>query len=99
MTNKFKIISKGYYSNCMIEAIKAKISNPQIKVYYCKPRITKNGRFQMLHFMWSDGIWDYDFSDVNDEEMPWYKDFIFRGHLRKFEKGFAERYSKYRNSL
>lgn len=53
----------------------------------------------MFHFMWSDGIADYDFSDLNDEEMPWYKDFIFKGYLRKFKRGFAKRYSTYRNNL
>lgn len=96
---KFKIISDGYYSNCMIEAIRAKIHNPRIKLYFCKPRMAGNGRFQMFHFMWSDGIADYDFSDLNDEEIPWYKSFIFKGHLRRFEKGFAKRYSIYRNNL
>ena len=38
----FKIISDEYYSNCMIEAIKAKLHNPQVKVYFCKPRMTEN---------------------------------------------------------
>lgn len=96
--SKIKIISEEYYSNCMVEAIKAKMHNPQIKLYFCKPRITENGRFQMFHFMWSDGIADYDFSDLNGEEIPWYKNFIFKGRLRKFERGFAERYSSYRNT-
>ena len=27
----FEIISKDYYSNCLIEAIKAKIRNPKLK--------------------------------------------------------------------
>lgn len=99
ITSNFKIISEEYYSNCLIEAVRAKLHNPQIKIYFCKPRIAENGRFQMFHFMWSDGVADYDFSDLNDEEMPWYKDFVFKGHLRKFKRGFAERYSMYRNNL
>lgn len=97
MASKFEIISKEYRSNCMIEAIKAKIRNPKVKIYFCKPRITENGRFQMFHFMWTDGKADYDFSDLNDGEMPWYKDFIFKGVIRKFELGFAEKYTRYRN--
>lgn len=93
----YEIISNEYCSNCMIEALKAKFFNPRVKIYFCKPRITQNGRFQMFHFMWSDNIADYDFSDLCDEERPWYKDFIFKGVIRKFDLGFAERYARYRN--
>lgn len=96
--NNFEIVSKPYYSNCLVEAIKAKIRSPNVKIYFCKPRITENGNFQMLHFLWSDGTADYDFSDLHDCEMPWYKDFVYKGHIRKFKLGFAERYAKYRNS-
>lgn len=51
----------------------------------------------MYHFMWSDGIYDYDFSDHEEDELLWYKCFLFDGQIRQFEKGFAEKYSKYRN--
>lgn len=94
----FKIVSKKYYSNCLIEAIKAKIRNPKtVKIYFCKPRITENGHFQMLHFMWTDGIADYDFSDLNNNEKHWYQTFLFCGCIRKFQLGFAKRYTEYRN--
>lgn len=93
----YEIISDEYRSNCLIEAAKAKILNPKIKVYFCKPRIASNGKPQMFHFMWSDGAADYDFSDLQDCEMPWYKDFVFKGVVRKFDLGFAEKYTKYRN--
>lgn len=94
---KFEIISKEYFSNCMIEALKAKIRNPNVKIYFCKPRITKNGNFQMFHFMWSDGMADYDFSDFEENGLPPYKNLFFKGAIRKFELGFAEKYTKYRN--
>ena len=91
----FEIISNEYYSNCVIEALKAKIKDPKkIKIYFCKPRITENKHFQMFHFMWSDGKADYDFSDLHDGEMPWYQDFIFKGAIRKFDLGFAKRYTE-----
>lgn len=83
----------------MIEALKAKLKNPEIKIFFCKP-IFKNGHFQNLHFMWSDGKADYDFSDLKelpeDEKMLSY--ILFKGAIRRFELGFAERYSKYRNN-
>ena len=97
MANKFEIISKEYHSNCMIEALKAKIHNPKIKVYFCKPRITENRHFQMFHFMWSDGVADYDFSDLKENELSPYRNLFFKGVIRKFDLGFAERYTKYRN--
>lgn len=93
----YKIVSKEYYSNCMFEALKAKIYNPKVKIYFCKPRIAENGYFQMFHFMWSDGIADYDFSDLTENGLPLYRNLIFKGVIRKFESGFAEKYTKYRN--
>lgn len=95
---KFQVVSKEYYSNCMVEAIKAKMRNPQIKLYFCKPRMTENRNFQMFHFMWSDGKADYDFSDLKENELPPYRNLIFKGVIRKFDLGFAERYSIYRNA-
>lgn len=82
----------------MIEALKAKIRNPKVKLYLRKPAI-KIGHFQNLHFMWSDGKADYDFSDL--QELPNDRCFLnyilFKGVIRRFELGFAEKYTKYRN--
>jgi len=90
-------ITPQYHSNCLIEAVKAKIRNLRVKIYFCKPRITENGHFQMLHFMWSDGTADFDFSDDEPTRLPWYKCFWFKGAVRQFELGFAAKYSAYRN--
>ena len=94
---KYEIITKEYISNCMIEAIKAKLRNRNVTIYFCKPRFTENGNFQFMHFMWSDGIYDYDFSDLEYEERKPIQDLMFRGVIMRFEHGFAERYSRYRN--
>ena len=38
MSEKFEIISKDYYSNCLIEAIKAKLKDwNNIKITYVSP--------------------------------------------------------------
>lgn len=95
--SKYEVISKEYCSNCMIEALKAKIKNPKVKIYFCKPRITENRNFQNFHFMWSDGKADYDFSDLEENGLPPYRNLLFKGVIRKFDLGFAERYCKYRN--
>ncbi len=97
MSEKFRYITSYYKSNCFIEAIKAKIKNPKIKIYFCRPRHTENNNFQMCHFMWSDDINSYDFSDDQKEPLPIYKCFYFKGRIRKFHKNFAEEYAKYRN--
>jgi len=96
--NDFEYITPEFRSNCFIEAIKAKFQDwKSIELYFCKPRIAEDGRFQCMHLMWSDGVNDYDFSDKEDTELPWYKCFLFQGAIRKFELGFAERYARYRN--
>lgn len=96
--NDFQYITHDYHSNCFIEALRAKFNDwHNTKIYFCKPRITENGHFQMCHFMWSGIDYDYDFSDTRDMPLPWYKCFLFKGKIRRFEKGTASRYSAYRN--
>lgn len=98
MKERFQFITNKYKSNCMIEAAKAKICNPKdVTLYFCKPRITENGNFQWLHFMWSDGKYDYDFSDDENTPLRWYECFWFSGRIRRFKCGFAKKYSDYRN--
>ena len=98
--SKFIWISDFYWSNCLIEAIKAKIRNPHIKVYIAKPDI-KNHR--MFHFIWSDGKHSYDFSDkdefLENSKLPWFLQVIvFKGGIRQFEDAeFAKRYTSIRN--
>ena len=96
--SEYEYITGPYKSNCFIEAIKAKLKNKKTRIYFCKPRICKNGKLQMAHFMWSDGKADFDFSDEEAQQLPWYKCFLFTGKIRKFPLGFAERYSRLRNS-
>lgn len=95
--SKYEIISREYYSNCLIEVIKAKIKNPSIKIYFCKPKF-EHGKFQMFHFMWSDGKADYDFSDIGIDPLPLHRMLLFKGAIRKFKRGFAKRYSVRQNS-
>lgn len=98
--DNFIYITDKYSSNCLIEAIKAKLRNPSgVKIYFCKPRITENGNFQWLHFMWSDKNYSYDFSDDEETEIPWYRTFWYKGRIRQFKKDFAKRYTTYRNSV
>lgn len=95
-TKCYEYISKIFKSNCLFEAIKAKRLNPTVKIYRCKPS-WRDG-FMLPHFMWSDGIFDYDFSDTEDNPLPWYRCFWFKGRIRRFDLGFAKTYSEIRNN-
>ena len=79
--DSFSYITETYSSNCLFEAIKAKIKNPSnVTIYFCKPRITENGNFH-----------------DEETELPWYRTFWYKGRIRQFRKNFAKRYSDYRN--
>lgn len=93
----YKFITEKFWSNCLVEAIKARLRDKDVRIYFCKPQFTKNRKFQMAHFMWTDGKADYDFSDDDRDRLPWYKSFWFDGAIRQFDYGFAKRYSEYRN--
>ena len=49
-------ISRPYYSNCLLEATKAKIRNPEIEIITRPIPDTK-----IHHFLWIDGDYLYDF--------------------------------------
>lgn len=51
MASKYEIVSKEYRSNCMVEAIKAKIRNPKVKIYFCKPIIKKRSFSELSFYM------------------------------------------------
>ncbi len=74
-----KIVSKDFYSNCLIEAVKAKIKDHNVKILVTSP--WKNEIF-CPHFMWYDGAYVYDFGI--EELIPWIAAWtIHKGHIRK----------------
>ena len=77
-----------FYSNCLIEALKAKLKNPRkIKITFV-PKSEKGS----CHFMWSDGEADYDFGVERD--IKWHEVLWFKGCIRKYCLGFNERYKE-----
>jgi hypothetical protein len=83
------IISKDFYSNCLIEVLKAKLKNPKIKITYVSP--FANEVF-CPHFLWSDGENDYDFGI--ERHLKWYEKLYFKGHIRQRELRFNEKYKQ-----
>ena len=74
-------ISESFYSNCLIEAIKAKIRHPiKIKIKYIPARLNE---VFCPHLMWHDGEYTYDFwacGHLKPYQILWHK-----GKIRKSE--------------
>ena len=75
-----------FWSNCFIEALKNKIKHPaKIKITF-----VPKSEAGCWHFLWSDGIWDYDFGvekELKGLEILW-----FKGYVRQRKLGFNEKY-------
>lgn len=97
---RWEYASKIYYSNCVIEALRAKLRHPlKVTVYFCKPFKNRFHVHEGIHVMWADKDGSYDFSDAWDVENPGEQHPIwYRGQIRKFKPDFARRYSEWRNS-
>lgn len=83
-----------FYSNCLIEAIKAKLKNPKnVKVFYIRAK----GDI-IPHFMWTDGLYDYDFTIVKDDNCnkKLINEIFFKGRIRKCDLGFIEEFKNKR---
>lgn len=80
----------NYYSNCLIEAIKHKLKQWKcVKITYIS---VKYNIVSTPHFMWSDGLNDYDFG--TGRYLKWHQRFWFNGNIRTRELGWNERYKK-----
>lgn len=87
---RYEIISEEFISNCLIQAIWHKLKDwKHVKIF-------ASFKNKHIHFMWSDGKYDYDFSDNGQKPFKWYHLISYRGVIRKFDLGFAEWYKKYK---
>ena len=83
------IISKDFYSNCLFEALKAKLKNPKVKITYVSPFVNE---VFCPHFLWSDGKSDYDFGI--ERYLKLHERLWFKGHIRQRALGFNEKYKR-----
>lgn len=80
--------TKTFKSNCLIEAVRYKLKNwRDVKITYISPRINE---VRTPHFLWSDGVNDYDFG--TNAYLKWYQRFWFKGSIRTRELGFNIKY-------
>lgn len=91
--NRFEIISHDYYSNCLIEALKAKFKDwKNVKITYVSPFYNE---VFCPHFLWTDGEYDYDFGNEGRGDLGIQNWALHKGHIRRRELGYNE---KYRNT-
>lgn len=79
-------MDKEFYSNCLFEAIKAKICNPKIRIMYYPAFLNE---VRCPHFIWSDGKKEYDFHYKG--RLPWYKWLWHKGHISTYHLGTYKR--------
>ena len=90
---KCEVISKEFYSNCFIEALKAKIKHPfKVKILYIPKRLNEE---DCPHFMWTDGTDDYEFGiDAYVKSI-----LLFKGSIRARGLGYANAYKEMRKEF
>ena len=92
MSDKFKIISKDFYSNCLIEALKAKLK------HWNKIKITNVSPFDnevfCPHILWSDGKYDYDFGNEGQGDQGILNWTLHKGHIRQRCLGYNQKYKR-----
>lgn len=90
--SQFKIISKDYYSNCLIEAIKAKLKDwKHIKITYVSPF---DNEVFYPHILWSDRKYDYDFGNEGKGDQMLANWTLHKRHIRQRELGYNEKYKR-----
>lgn len=71
-----------FYSNCLFEAIKAKLRNPKIKILYMPAFLNE---VPCPHWMWLDEDGEHDF--YFGGSLPWYRWFWHKGAIRTVHRG------------
>lgn len=73
-------------SNCLIEALKAKIKNPKVVIHTFPAKV--NGHKIIPHFWWSLGDIGYDFKNESKTKQV----LLFKGKIRSYPKATYEEY-------
>lgn len=77
---------REYYSNCIIEGIKAKIKK-RVKLLWVSPF---DNEVFCPHLFWTDGEYEYDFWATSDTRLRWYQLLWHKGIIRVNEMGHRD---------
>ena len=84
-------LTKIFYSNCLIEAIKAKIKDPKhVKLLFIPKKYNEHNSISFHCFWMKDDI-VYDFRAESFNKKHLWQLFLFKGHIRANEKKYYER--------
>ena len=83
-----EIVKGPFWSNCLLEAAKAKIRHP----YTVKVTVVTRSEARCPHFLWSDGEYDYDFGV--ERRLVGTQILLFQGYIRRRGLGFNQKYKK-----
>lgn len=72
-----------FYSNCLIEALKAKLKNPSVKILYIPAFLNE---VPCPHWMWLDEEGEHGFHCSG--HLPWYKWMWHKGKIRTVPRGY-----------
>ena len=87
---KFEIISEDFVSNCLIEAIKAKLKDwKHVKLTFVSPF---HNEVFCPHILWSDGKYDYDFGNEGKGDQGILNWTLHKGHIIRRGLGFNQKY-------
>ena len=85
---RYEIVKGPFFSNCFLEAAKAKIKHP----FRVRVTIVPRSEANCPHFLWSDGEYDYDFG--TDRMLKGMQILLFSGHIRRRKLGFNQKYKE-----
>lgn len=77
---------RWYWSNCIIEAVRAKVRNPNVKILVIWPW---NNEAFCMHLAWTDGQSEYDF---HARGVPVYGWIWHKGYIREKPLGWTQSY-------
>lgn len=71
-----------FYSNCFLEAMKAKLRNPKVTLMYIPAFLNE---VHCPHWIWLDDDGEHDFNRPG--ELPWYQWLWFKGKIYTRHRG------------
>ena len=83
-----EIIKGPFWSNCFLEAVKAKIRHP----FRVRLTIVPRSEAKCPHFLWSDREFDYDFG--TERRLSGSQILLFRGYIWRRTLGFNQKYKE-----
>ena len=79
----YRVVSEPecFYSNCLLEAIRAKRRKPAVRWHWMPIRYNRS---RWPHVLWEEDGYIYHFQCAAKGRTPWWKRFWFKGYLKRY---------------